>query len=316
MFRRVGEGTDVVSKEMYDFQDKGGRHIALRPEGTASIARAFVQHRPATPWKVWYAAPSFRYENMQAGRYRQHHQLGLEALGPSDPDLDVEVIALAWDYLRSLGLRQVRLLVNSMGTRADRAGLRRPAPRLARRAPRPARSGRPRQDRRPPHARPRLQAARHAGRGRRGAPHHPPPVARGQRALRPGARRAQGAGDPVHHRATPGARPRLLHAHHLRVRVRRARGRAEHRAGRWPLRRPRRGDGRARHTGHRLRVGRRARAAGLRCRRGVPHPRPQRRHLRRRHQWGSRGPAAHQRAAPRRVPRSTGPTTSAPCGRR
>ena len=121
VFQRMGEGTDVVRKEMYDFDDKGGRRIALRPEGTASVARAFVQHHPATPWKIWYAAPSFRYERPQAGRYRQHHQLGLEALGPSDPDLDVEVIALAWDYLRSLGLQQVRLLVNSMGTRADRA---------------------------------------------------------------------------------------------------------------------------------------------------------------------------------------------------
>ncbi len=121
VFQRMGEGTDVVRKEMYDFDDKGGRRIALRPEGTASVARAFVQHHPATPWKVWYAAPSFRYERLQAGRYRQHHQLGLEALGPADPDLDVEVIALAWDYLRSIGLRQVRLLVNSMGTRDDRA---------------------------------------------------------------------------------------------------------------------------------------------------------------------------------------------------
>jgi histidyl-tRNA synthetase len=121
VFQRMGEGTDVVRKEMYEFDDKGGRRIALRPEGTASVARAFVQHHPATPWKIWYAAPSFRYERPQAGRYRQHHQLGLEALGPSDPDLDVEVIALAWDYLRSLGLQQVRLLVNSMGTRADRA---------------------------------------------------------------------------------------------------------------------------------------------------------------------------------------------------
>jgi histidyl-tRNA synthetase len=121
VFQRMGEGTDVVRKEMYDFDDKGGRRIALRPEGTASVARAFVQHRPAAPWKVWYAAPSFRYERPQAGRYRQHHQLGLEALGSADPDLDVEVLALASDYLGSLGLRQVRLLVNSMGTRDDRA---------------------------------------------------------------------------------------------------------------------------------------------------------------------------------------------------
>lgn len=120
VFSRVGEGTDLVRKEMYDFLDKGERHIALRPEGTASVARAFVQHRPATPWKVWYAAPSFRYERPQAGRFRQHHQLGLEAIGSDDPDLDVEVIALLHDFYISLGLRRFRLLVNSMGTADDR----------------------------------------------------------------------------------------------------------------------------------------------------------------------------------------------------
>ena len=120
VFARVGEGTDVVRKEMYDFVDKGERHLALRPEGTASIARAFVQHRPTTPWKVWYAAPSFRYERPQAGRYRQHHQLGLEAIGSDDPDLDVEVIATLHDLYRSIGLRRVTLLVNSMGTADDR----------------------------------------------------------------------------------------------------------------------------------------------------------------------------------------------------
>ncbi len=121
VFQRVGEGTDVVTKEMYDFHDKGDRHLALRPEGTASIVRAFVQHHPVTPWKVYYAAPSFRYERPQAGRLRQHHQLGVEALGSADPDLDIEVVALGWDHLSSLGLRQIRLLVNSMGTRDDRA---------------------------------------------------------------------------------------------------------------------------------------------------------------------------------------------------
>lgn len=122
VFRRVGEATDIVTKEMYDFEDKGGRRLALRPEGTASVVRAFVQHRPTeVPWKAWYAAPSFRYERPQAGRYRQHHQVGVEALGSADPDLDVEVIALQAELYRSLGLRQVDLLVNSMGTAADRA---------------------------------------------------------------------------------------------------------------------------------------------------------------------------------------------------
>jgi histidyl-tRNA synthetase len=121
VFQRIGEGTDVVTKEMYDFVDKGDRHLALRPEGTASVARAFVEHHPPTPWKVWYATPAFRYERPQAGRLRQHHQVGVEAIGSADPDLDVEVIALGVDLLRTLGLRRFRLVLNSMGTPADRA---------------------------------------------------------------------------------------------------------------------------------------------------------------------------------------------------
>jgi len=122
VFARVGEGTDVVRKEMYDFEDKGGRRLALRPEGTASVARAWIQHRPPeSPWKVWYAAPSFRYERAQANRYRQHHQVGVEAIGSPDPDLDVEVIVLLADFYRALGLRQVDLALNSIGTPADRA---------------------------------------------------------------------------------------------------------------------------------------------------------------------------------------------------
>ena len=112
VFERIGEGTDVVSKEMYDFEDKGGRHIALRPEGTASAVRAYVEHRPTPPWKVWYAAPSFRYESPQAGRYRQHHQLGAEAIGSADPDLDVEIVALAWDFL-TVGVDGLTLVINS-----------------------------------------------------------------------------------------------------------------------------------------------------------------------------------------------------------
>ncbi|MCC5953077.1 MAG: histidine--tRNA ligase [Acidimicrobiia bacterium] len=120
VFARMGEGTDVVRKEMYDFADKGGRHLALRPEGTASVVRAFVEHHPVVPWKVWYVTPAFRYERPQAGRYRQHHQVGVEAIGSPDPDLDVEVIALLAGFYRALGLEQVSLVVNTMGTPADR----------------------------------------------------------------------------------------------------------------------------------------------------------------------------------------------------
>ncbi len=120
VFQRIGEGTDVVAKEMYDFRDKGDRHIALRPEGTASVARAFAEHRPDIPWKVWYATPAFRYERPQAGRLRQHHQVGIEVVGSADPDVDVEVIAFGHDFLSELGLRDWRLVINSMGTPADR----------------------------------------------------------------------------------------------------------------------------------------------------------------------------------------------------
>jgi histidyl-tRNA synthetase len=122
VFQRLGEGTDVVTKEMYDFEDKGGRRVALRPEGTASVARAFVEHHPATPWKTWYATPAFRYERPQAGRLRQHHQVGIEAIGSADPDLDVEVIAFGRAFLEALGLQRWRLVLNFMGTPADRAG--------------------------------------------------------------------------------------------------------------------------------------------------------------------------------------------------
>ncbi len=120
VFARVGESTDIVRKEMYDFDDRGGRHLALRPEGTASVVRAFVEHRPTTPFKAWYVAPNFRNEAPQAGRYRQHFQLGIEAIGSDDPDLDVEVITLLDGFLRSLGLHRFRVLLNSLGDRACR----------------------------------------------------------------------------------------------------------------------------------------------------------------------------------------------------
>ncbi len=121
VFQRIGDATDVVTKEMYDFVDKGGRHIALRPELTASVCRAFVQHRPVTPWKVWYHGSQFRYEKPQRGRYRQFDQVGIEVLGADDPNLDVEIIALGWEFYRALGLTQVKLLVNSLGEPEDRA---------------------------------------------------------------------------------------------------------------------------------------------------------------------------------------------------
>jgi histidyl-tRNA synthetase len=123
--QKLGSSTDAVRKEMYDFSDKGGRHLALRADGTASVARAFAQHQPVTPWKVWYVAPNFRYERPQKGRYRQHWQVGVEVLGVDDPTVDVEVIELAHGFYRDdLGLRRSRLLINSMGDAETRARYR------------------------------------------------------------------------------------------------------------------------------------------------------------------------------------------------
>lgn len=122
VFSRVGEGTDVVRKEMYQLSDRSGRRLVLRPEGTAAVVRAFVQHRPPVPWKVWYAAAHFRYERPQRGRYRQHHQLGAEVLGVDDPEADVEVISLAGGFFAALGLRSARLALNSLGDQRCRPG--------------------------------------------------------------------------------------------------------------------------------------------------------------------------------------------------
>lgn len=121
VFTRIGDATDVVTKEMYDFHDKGDRHVALRPEVTASVCRAYAEHRPTPPWKVWYAGSNFRYEKPQRGRFRQFEQVGVEVLGVDDAHLDVEVIALAAEFYRRLGLREVRLVVNSLGEPGDRA---------------------------------------------------------------------------------------------------------------------------------------------------------------------------------------------------
>jgi histidyl-tRNA synthetase len=121
VFTRLGDATDVVTKEMYDFVDKGDRRVALRPEMTAGVCRSFAQHRPTTPWKTYYTGSNFRYEKPQRGRYRQFDQVGIEVLGADDPHVDVEVIALAWEFYRRLGLQHVRLIVNSLGEPGDRA---------------------------------------------------------------------------------------------------------------------------------------------------------------------------------------------------
>jgi len=125
--RGVGTSTDVVRKEMYTFEDQGGRSLSLRPEGTAPVVRAFVQHgmhKTPLPVKLWYLAPMFRYEAPQAGRYREHWQIGAEAIGSDSPLLDAEVIALLGGIYRTLGVPGVSLRLGSMGDPESRGPYR------------------------------------------------------------------------------------------------------------------------------------------------------------------------------------------------
>jgi histidyl-tRNA synthetase len=126
--RGIGEATDVVGKEMYTFNSRGGnKSITLRPEGTAGVVRAYIQnklHAQGGVERLWYTGAMFRYERPQAGRQRQFHQVGLELLGCSAPRADVEVIALATDILQALGLKNLELDLNSVGNKSDRANYR------------------------------------------------------------------------------------------------------------------------------------------------------------------------------------------------
>jgi len=115
--RGIGEGTDIVQKEMFTFEDKGGRSLTLRPEATAGVARAFIQHsldKAGMPLKLYYGGPMFRQERPQAGRYRQFRQLGVELIGSPDPGADAEVILLGWDLFTALGV-ECELVINSVG---------------------------------------------------------------------------------------------------------------------------------------------------------------------------------------------------------
>lgn len=123
--RGIGEATEIVQKEMYTFTDRAGRSLTLRPEGTAPVVRAFIEHNmfgAFKPVKLYYIGQMFRYERPQAGRYREFWQLGIEALGSRDPALDAEVIILLMHFLQELGLRDLDLLVNSMGCKSCRPG--------------------------------------------------------------------------------------------------------------------------------------------------------------------------------------------------
>lgn len=125
--RGIGEATDVVGKEMYTFVDRGDRSITLRPEGTAGVVRSLIEHGLQSQGgvqRLWYTGPMFRYERPQAGRQRQFHQLGVEVLGSADPRADAEVIAIATDILQDLGLKNLRLDLNSVGNLEDRQNYR------------------------------------------------------------------------------------------------------------------------------------------------------------------------------------------------
>ena len=121
--RGIGEATDVVGKEMYSFLDRGDRSLTLRPEGTAGVVRALIEHNLQASGgvqRLWYKGPMFRYERPQAGRQRQFHQIGVEVLGSADPRADAEVIALGTDILQTLGLKNLHLSLNSVGNVEDR----------------------------------------------------------------------------------------------------------------------------------------------------------------------------------------------------
>jgi len=120
--RGIGENTDVVGKEMYTFEDRGGRSCTLRPEGTASVARSIVQHGLLNngPQRLWYRGPMFRYERPQAGRQRQIHQIGVEFVGLASVISDAEVISIAWNFFKDVGLNDLTLEINSLGSNEDR----------------------------------------------------------------------------------------------------------------------------------------------------------------------------------------------------
>ena len=233
--RGVGESTDVVSKEMYTFADRGGRSVTLRPEGTAGVMRAVIEHsldRGPLPIKLVYAGAFFRYERPQAGRYRQLQQVGIEAIGSDDPALDAEVIAVADEGFRDIGLSGFRLDLTSLGDSTCRpayrelltaflAGLDLDEATAAARGTQPAAGAR-------------RQAAGDAGAAGRRAADDRSPLRFLPRALRPGPRGSGRTGRSVRAESANGARSRLLHPDDLRIRPPRA-GRAIRNGRRRPV---------------------------------------------------------------------------------
>ena len=307
--RGVGESTDIVQKEMYTFDDGGGRSVTLRPEGTAPICRAYAEHgmhKLPQPVKLWYLSSFFRKEKPQAGRYRQFWQVGAEALGSDDPAVDAETILLLATLLAELEVRGLRLRLGSLGTLAARtayreelqAYLREHAGRAVRRG---ARAHRPQ-----PAARVRLRATRGTQQVMAGAPRLLDRLdaddAEHFAAVRELLDRA---GVAYEVDADARARDGLLHAHGLRVHLRRAR-RAERRRRRRALRRARRAARRPADAGLRLgggdradparRAGAAGRGAARRPVRRVRRRRAARERVRRRRGGSNRAPERAARA--------------------
>ncbi len=235
--RPIGETSDIVTKEMYTFADRGGEEVTLRPEYTAGIIRAVISNglTQALPLRFFASGPMFRYERPQKGRFRQFHQIDVELIGLAQPQADVEVIALGADILDALGvLPRTVLELNTLGDGREPARLSRGAARLLPRAPRPALRRQPGAAGAQSAAHPRFQGRGRPPRQRRGAVLRRVPHRRGARLLRRGARRARPARHRLSREPAPGARPRLLLPHRLRVRHHRS-GRARHRARRRPL---------------------------------------------------------------------------------
>ena len=126
--RGVGETSDIVSKETYDFTDRGNRNITLRPEGTAGVVRSFIENkmyaRTEQPIKTWYYGPMYRYERPQSGRYREFYQFGVEVFGTNDPMIDAEIISIPVNFYKLLGLKGIKVNINSLGDAESRKNYR------------------------------------------------------------------------------------------------------------------------------------------------------------------------------------------------
>ena len=258
--RGVGESTDIVQKEMYTFEDAGGRSLTLRPEGTAPVCRAYLEHGMHTlaqPVKLWYLSSYFRQEKPQAGRFRQFWQLGAEVIGSDDPAVDAETIALLHTLLGELDVRGPAAAPRLAGKPRRARGVPRAPDRLPARQRRAPERRRARPHRPQPAARLRRQGPRHPGGHARRAPAARLAQRRGPRALRRGLRPPARRGHRLGARRHARARHRLLHADDLRVHLRRA-GCAVGRRRRRALRRPDRAARRPAHARHGL--GRRHRA--------------------------------------------------------